>query len=617
MSLVPINFYATAPVRYSPWKKEVLPSSVSFKKWIRDFADEYYKNRLRTIFLFSLNPVFTLKIDLHKLVERNLLAPYVKSNQGELLAKSLLYSANSSSSHVYVKVYPNTNGNMYELIDTQAEDLKKCHYVFGRIFGHSASQAVLYQFSAPSFSGKKAMTLIWNIMAITGIQNMLFTDVSTMLSCCEQGALTSLHLVEVITKGKSWYCTQGATPQIIPERFQKVFYVEFIENAYRKFLAGDLKDKRITHAKNYPKNFEIFSAEYLKYYLEGHTDEDAYLLAANFLHSIKSRELRAAFAELSPVYPQLTEAQNLLDASPNLSASKISEELHELLQRGLSDQGQIHQRMHDMRDCLVSNKNSVFFQYIIDKLQKINGVADSVGIALAFLILDNFYKKLKGLKDPSLKSYFEHPEPDRLAEMIKESHAKLQVSQVLYNILTPDEHAQENVKCMTQKLCSAFLRMIENRPSSPVSAKICNNSHKASREKWVNYSEATGTVDDLVACQSAVSYLASLPLVGPNSIKAEYPQLIELWEKRYSFVKVDAWRLTIADLIDALRFDGQGVDALFDDLFRGAIKHISTLSIKMFTSYEKKVEKDPKHAYELFMIAKYLIRRKEYFALYL
>lgn len=544
---------------------------------------------------------------------------------------------------VWMRICPQRESINYEFYDPAARDLIDCGFIFGRIIGYAHNEAMLYQFSAPSFSGKKAMLMIWNFMAMARMENILFTDVSTMLACCKTGALTSLHLSEVIMKGKSWYETQGATSHISKTAFRVLFNKEFVQARYGKALRGDLRDKRLRPTLDYDK----FSDQCLNLYLESQTSKDAYKKARHFLNSTRVEDLCNSTQSLASSYPELGQFSGFLKKAADVlgNPKTVGNLLSTVIGRGhtsVQDASQdelpepqhdeehekIHELMHDVRDRVVSNKESVFFRYITNNLRKSMGRVSYSSCVFAFIILDNFLKKIKGLNDSALNSFLNSPTPESKSAATPSSSssskdspksarpegAKLKVTQVIYNILQPEVAEVEGIKNVTKRVCDAFLRMIENRPSSPVSAKICTNSNRHNREKWMEYSEETGISDDLLATQIAIQYLASLAL---NELGLIYPDLISAWETRYPMLKNNTWRFTIADLIDAVQLDEVGADELFDDLFRGAIKHASHLSLTVFKNYEESLETDLKSTYELFMISKYLCKRTELFALYL
>ena len=590
----------------------------------------------------SLRPCVYVRISLLNLLPRGDLFK-LPSSQAECLAGRLLIKGTEPSppakDMVWMRICPQKETVNYEFYDPAASDLVHCGYIFGRIIGYNHKEGMLYQFSSPSFSGKKAMSMIWNFMAMSRMENILFTDVSTILACCETGALTSLHLAETIMKCRSWYATQGATSHISKTAFKALFNIEFIENRYERSLRGKLKDRRIVRTIDYDQ----FSDRCLTLYLESQTSKEAYRCSRHFLHQLKVEDLHSSTSALASSYPELGKFSEFLTSTSealgrpktvgsllaiimskgHISTQDVPQEELQKIPRDASYKV-MHELMHDVRDRIVSNKDSIFFQHITDVLRKSTGRVSYTSCAFAFLVLDNFLKKLKGLSDPVLNSFLNgskkdlNPSSDTAVEdaqkPVHPESSKTKIMKVIYNILQPEVEVVEGVKNVTKKVCGAFLRMIENRPGSPVSAKICSNSNRYNREKWMEYSEETGISDELSATQIAIQYIASLPL---NDLSLIYPDLIKAWESRYPMIRNNTWRYTVADLIDALQVDEAGADELFDDLFRGAIKHLSQLSLPLFNNYKSATTKDPKSAYELFMISKYLCKRTELFALYL
>ncbi len=623
-----------------------------------------------------LRPVMYLRLNIDKLLDNAALAR-LSPLQTDQLAKSLIVRDSAytngpdSKNIVHLRICPQKSGLVYEFIDRNAHDLVGCYYIFARIVGYkNREEAMLNQLSAPSFSGKKAMSLIWNFMAIAKIQNMLFSDVSTIVSCCDDGALTSLHLMEIFEKGKSWYTTQGASSHIKKQAFRALFETEFIDQKYAQALKGKLKDKRIHVTQDY----EQFFSQYITMYLDAQTGEDAYSKACSFLHRLQIGQLENAYSNLMmsypdvrPVYTTLLQSTVVTKLTTRATVGTLIEKIVKLgryteaERRGKSttvEKVANHVMMHAVRDYVISNKSSVFFRYIIDKLKKNQERADQTLCAFVFLVLDNLFKKLKGLSEylsstnknykpsPRLVPWAEIVNPRRSGERGSEEglpplclsphgHAsagsgpnhlaaqvddkwqglpKVKLTQIVYSILNPQaDLPATGMKDVTRRVCQAFLTMIESRTTSPVSAKILLNSNYINRAKWMEYSEETGSQDDMTAPQAALHYFANLTIAELRDI---YPELVHIWEERYEGLKGCPIGYKVTHLIADLEHDEKGVEALFDDLLRGAVKHLSKLSLALFDKHEKTGSKNPSTTYELFMISKYLCKRTELFAFY-
>jgi hypothetical protein len=78
------------------------------------------------------------------------------------------------------------------LIDPSAHDLEASERRFSEIKLFCNRSGFLDALTAPSFSGKMAISLVKKVMELARVRELLLGDGSTLLGCCEEGALTSL-----------------------------------------------------------------------------------------------------------------------------------------------------------------------------------------------------------------------------------------------------------------------------------------------------------------------------------------------------------------------------------------------------------------------------------------
>src|SRR5438445_5919955 len=145
----------------------------------RNFREISLVRKLQSIINTSLRwlrPCVTVRINLCNLLDRAELLS-LPAAHAEVLANRLLLKSHepdpSTKEVAWLRICPQGNRLMYEFIDPAAHDLVNSYHVFGRIIGYTRHEGMLYQLSAPSFSGKKAMLLIWNFMAMARMNNVL------------------------------------------------------------------------------------------------------------------------------------------------------------------------------------------------------------------------------------------------------------------------------------------------------------------------------------------------------------------------------------------------------------------------------------------------------------
>jgi hypothetical protein len=544
--------------------------------------NEILSNITRTI-----QPVVDIRLDIRKILDKEYLftlPPSFAAHQAENLLLTTKEKDPPKGSMVWLRMSPPGEERCphYEIADPEANDLIKSNRVFCKIKQLPNRIAILEDLTAPSFTGKKAVSLIWNLMAIASIKNMIFVDGSTTLGCCEEGALTSLHLTEVFLKGKSWYMSQGASSKISKIAF-KTLVEEAIFGSYAKALTeGEIEDSRISPTIDYDRFSERMLAVWLP---EFETSVEAYQKARRFLHHLPVTHLANCISQLVTRYPSLQSLQAILQ-----QADKESTTMGTLFQiirdkDSREHQADTHKLLHAYRDCFVSNKDSVFFQYIVDILTQ-NQVSSRC-CSLAFLVLNHICSSLQLLQVDTKE-----------------------IMQIIQQLLKSPEAASqqaEKLGNLTKKCSAKFLEYLEDVSGrDPPLEKVFNHSTHISREKLVQYRMETGISNAFLAAQTAIQYLANIPF---SSLEEICPELVQkIWAGRSSSCD------TLGALLKSLESDDAAREKIFLELLSGSIKYFSSLSIPLLNAYFTG-ECEEESIYELLMIAKHLCEKKNSFAL--
>jgi hypothetical protein len=547
----------------------------------------------------ELKAHFSVRINLSTLFEKAQLDCMPKK-LSENLHRELFLKAKDvdpqAGQLVWMKLLPERDGYHVEFTDPHTNDLAECSHTFCRIEVFPGKEAILEEFTSPSFSSTKAMSLVWNFMKMARIENMLFSDISTIPGCCEHGALTSLHLVQIFIYQQSWFAKHNAKSEGKLDKFQYLFEEDEVDE-----LDNVLQGKSLDGRASPTLDYDLFRSKFLPRFLENWASNSSYEAASCFLHTLTVNDLINSISPLIRRYPGLNELKNLCSTMCTIlsipQSITVGKFLKITIEKGMHNKATImHEFMHECRDTIVSNKNSEFFQYMLDELDKTPREVSPRTLAFAFLIIDNFSDIIKRLLNPSL-------DPTTIIhELFKMSEEE---ANDLVNTKAQDflhQRAQDN-----------FLDMLEKSVGhSYVSAKIVANSTRHSREKWVEYSEETGFNEPYSAVYSAIRYLSSLTI---KDLKQIYPEFIQPWLDRYSILAMPQQQnMTIANIV-ILVADPKVQRKFLDELVRGAMKHLSTFTEKLLDNHLE----DPKaeDVYELFMLSKYICKKGDPFVLQL
>jgi hypothetical protein len=124
-----------------------------------------------TMILFNreIRPCVDIRINLRQLIDQETLKQD-PSLRGERVAKRLFLPSTEKvpdqCATVYLRILPQSDHINYELVDPLATDLQRCDYLFSQIEGLENRVGILQELAAPSFSGKQAIAVVRNVMAL-------------------------------------------------------------------------------------------------------------------------------------------------------------------------------------------------------------------------------------------------------------------------------------------------------------------------------------------------------------------------------------------------------------------------------------------------------------------
>ncbi len=551
----------------------------------------------------AVKPCVDLRVDLSRLPDRETLLHESRLSPELRAGRMFLRSGEKDlpdGKMIWLRVLPAADQCTFELVDLLAVDLEKCQRVFALVHGFQDHVGFLSKLAAPSFPGKRAIDVLWNLMALGGMETMFFGDGSTLLAssshapaCCDSGALTSLRSIGAFADGKSWYEMQGATGEQPAIPFQSfALAVEPLADD----LLEDSKDRRILTRR--PEEFDRMVFERRSFLLrEFQPSLKAYRLACHFLHSLPLRTLDDGLARLSDRYPSLLRLRETLSEASSVTScsGSVGGLVKSMMKR--RDVPAYHQLHHEIRDRLVTNKESVFFPYIADVLDT-QYSHDEVSCMLAWCALRQFGIDLRN------GGFSQKETCDVVAELLDAAAAQRnaiaqRVCKDVHCRLTSGadkrlgESEEIEAEPIAKQVRKADLKHLEQSNGSP-SVKMCAHSNRLQRKRWHQYATDVGDVDAFFSAQQAIQYLVRLPLKTVQSI---YPELGKRLESR--FHPTD--EMTVSDLMKSVDSNARGW--ILDELLRGANNHISALFVRYLEGHQAaKIESEKMYA--LFNIAK-------------
>lgn len=505
-------------------------------------------------------------------------------------ARKLLLSSEESTNPIWLRIAPQSDQFIFELIDPMADDLKRCNHVFARIYGCHERVGYLDSFAAPSFSGKKALTLVYNIMAVAKLTTLFFYDGSTILPCCNTGPLATLHSLKVLSTGKSWFELQGATAKISISAFF-AFATSGASTSWDFILQG-WQDPRLSYTKKFNHKLLERTTLFLR---DSQPCITAYETACQFLHSLSIQALEESLSTLVMTYPKLWSMQSLLTQARLRKYTFISQLTDDLTARQQDEKGTVQNQefFHEVRDRLISNKDPVFYQYIIDRLTQ-DPSHHPISCILAWWVVGLFFQTLSDFRVSPIDTF-------RLIHDLLIANGK-QCKKISKRFTF---HCEKEVRARIAIVQSS--RAIEN-------VKICAHSTKVQLEAYIRSVAGIGTLDSFLALQVAIQYLGQLPL---QSLASIYP---ELREKLETHLHISEKGLppttTLKTIIEVTRYRTPLIhNWIFNELVRGAKSHVSTLFVRLFSTHTAEERIPINELYSLFMIAKYICQATQLFAL--
>jgi hypothetical protein len=554
----------------------------------------------------EIRPCVDIRINLRQVLDRETLEqdPFFR---GERLAKRLFLPSNEKvldpSTTVYLRIQPQSDHVIYELVDPLASDLKRCDYLFSRIIGLQNCSGILEELAAPSFSGKQAIAVVRNVMALGNLDELQFADGAIRLPCCPPGCLTSLRLAGAFCNGKSWYEEQGAVPKISTKLFQWLALEDFYEatshqigedsaisetktsrpsHYERLFLEND-PDTRITKTKDLDR---IAFEQCSRMQKEWQPSKKAYSKATHFLHEIQITEISDCLLRLSSKYSQLYPLYEALRESFHLgivSEKRLGTIISELMK---TKESSSHKLLHEVIERLIADKDSIFFQYIADTFEVSKDISDT-SLMLAFCVLNTFFHDLEG--------------------------SLTKARPILYKLLKANDSKRlllaKEIGPLREKKQAQILEALDGCTEISF-VKVCSHSTKLQQERYWHYMHEIGTTDEFLTAQRAIQCISRQPL---QQLQSVYKKLSDVLMKRFHLTEMDLLNgITIENLMDSSGPTGQAW--ILDELLCGSLKHLSALLVQHF---DKQTEKSPvsNELYELFMICKYTVRNRELFTL--
>jgi hypothetical protein len=245
----------------------------------------------------ELRPLIDLRIDTSRLLDREVIVADRQFNAERHLKRLLVRpDEHPSGDVVWIRVYRPFGTCFLECVDPAAHDLERCGHTFVQLDKFQNSVGFLEELAAPSFSGRKAMTLIWNLMAIGRINEALLHDGSMLLpsssqkaACCDTGAPTYLRPLGAFTDGKSWYEKQGAIARVSQSALRSA-----LEGFEDDLVFGEkTEDPRLPLLKDFDRMVFERCALYAS---EMQASRRAYLCACQFLNSLPTRAFDASLS---------------------------------------------------------------------------------------------------------------------------------------------------------------------------------------------------------------------------------------------------------------------------------------------------------------------------------
>jgi|GEM_PF-6993857 len=197
-----------------------------------------------------------------------------------------------------------------------------------------------------------------------------------------------------------------------------------------------------------------------------------------------------------------------------------------------------HQTLHNLQDYLVGNKDSFLVDHLMQMWQESKKKVSYPALIFAFLAIDSVFRQSKEFSKPIEG-----------------------LSQLVWKTLFPDKPVQSytpgEFRRLTARMGQMFLELIEKDVTTPISCKLYNSAEPKQLIGWMrNYDEMK--LEDAESFLKAVlQYFLGLPVV--DLLKA-CPQFIEKWFDALTSKMHLSSKLKISISRDRLKAVGEIID---------------------------------------------------------
>ena len=566
----------------------------------------------------EVRPCFNLRVDTGRLLGREVLAAEEFNAERHFRQLALGPDERPIGEAVWMRVSHLSSGSLIECVDPAADDLELCDHTFIQLLKVQDGIGFLEELAAPSFPGWKAINLVWNLMAISGMDETIFHDGSMLLPasgrkapCCEYGALTDLRPLSVFTDGNSWYEKQGAIPKISLGSFSSLGGEDVVFRS----------EPRLSRCKDFDRAVFNRCALYLS---EMQPSRRAYVSACNFLRSLPIGMFDASLSLLSERYPTLEKLREVIRQAALATSANGS--LGELMRAVMAkkEDGEFHAIHHEIRDRLVSNRGTVLSQYISDTLLD-DSLPTDLSCALALLVVNGFIS-LEGDVEAAISVM--KADDDQLEAMTKKTCEEFW-KKIVFAVTKPgNAHLDELSKKSYEEIWKEAKKAFPDTPKPPVNAvltsqirqmirwlcenydeiasvKVYANSNRVQRQRYIRYNQATLSMDLFRLTQQALLYLVRLPMARLSSA---CPELVDFLKTKFQVTE----ETTIEELLNTSGASEK--EWIMCELLQGSEKHLSTLFVRYMDHHP--TERIPlEDLYPIFMLSKHICDSKGEFTL--
>lgn len=520
----------------------------------------------------------------------------LSSHSPHTVAVNLLAHSANHLDTVWLQVVPSTEMYEYNFFDSRAKDLERCGHLFCQVRVYKEGEAYIRELAASSLPGKKVVQLALNLIKACGVTRVLLRDGSKATGCCKEGTPCSLHAISAFKRGASWYHAQGARYNVATTGFDAYRAVAFLDSQYATEVTVPIQaqNRKPRHSLDYYRiDYDAYRGIIIPYYDQETTISTyAYRSASSYLHRLTVGELadsigalafRASPSPLETFDATLKKAIHLLKQKhgPLPKTMTVGHFLEMLEQEGRKDAA-VHALMHDCRDFICGNRDSLFFQEIVDDLFAWSPSLSS--LTYASVILDYWTHKAKGLSS-SLYTVAYCQLFDRVKEQKEEYEA-----------------AAEGLKeAWKEGEAWALKEEAENVGWSPSRAKVVAAATKSSRDLSINYKNDMGSKDPFAVLEAALQHISQ---ASPRQVVTFFPELMG----KGSSVERHSDKIKLADLVKDNPAVQRGVAR---SIILASKESISSTIVKAFTEKEKRGSLY-EGIYRRFMLAKYILGRGEW-----